>query len=545
MLTPEQERRAAEVFEALFDLDGAAREMALAAHAQTEPEVASRVRELLAAVADFEHAEPFEQPELPQPGDSIGPYHLDEQIGRGGYGVVFRASRQIGEARSTVAIKFLDAVIAGDEMRRRFDLEREVLAGLDHRSIARMLDGGTTQDGVPYLVMELVDGKPIDEYCDRHGLNVRQRLELFLEAAEAVEYAHRRQLLHRDLKPQNILVDGQGNVKVLDFGIAKLLSPRPGALELSRKAQSLFSLSHASPEQLTGDRQTVGTDIFSLGVILYQLLCGHLPFRQETRDLVAALELRQRQPSAPSSTTSGRLQRILKGDLDAIVLTALRTRPSDRYLSIDALRLDIERFLGGWPVDARPLGAGVRLVRWARRNPATSVVLAAALVLMAWGLHRSGTYFTAMATAQRDTRETLEFTRHLMTVDFATLELGMDAGKEELVRAQVAFLKAMSALPVGMRVEVEREMYAGYQQAARADWDLDHGQEAEALATAATDGFAALLNLFPVDRQLKRLYAGALRQRIEYRSALGMQAGAAADRTRLIEVEASYDRTPE
>jgi serine/threonine protein kinase len=364
------------------------------------------------------------------------------------------------------------------------------------------------------------------------------------------------------------MVDSRQGVKVLDFGIAKLLAPKPGTADLSRAKPSLFSLSHASPEQLAGVTQTVGTDIYSLGVLLYQLLCGYLPFPQETRDLVAALDSRQRQPTAPSkaifledqspdrisqfrNTRARHLQRILQGDLDAIVLTALRTRPSERYPSIAALRLDLQRFLAGAPVEALPLSTTVRVVRWMRRNPLTSALLAVAFVLMAIGAHRSGSYFTEMVRVQKETQETIAFSRDLLKLDLAKLRINLESAAETrpaidaLNGAHTRLLKALDSLPVGLRVELERELYDSYSQAADSAWNLNHHEQAEILSTAAVNGLSALLKLFPTDGQLKKLYGRTLQQRIRFRTELGLQAGAAEDRTRLVELEATYDRTPE
>ncbi len=212
-------------------------------------------------------------------GRRIGAYNIVQEIGRGGMGEVYRAGRADGQYEKQVAIKLVRGGYDTAAVLERFRHERQILASLDHPNIARLLDGGTTDDGTPYLVMELIEGTPIDQYCDAHNLNVRDRLRLFLQVCSAVQYAHQRLVIHRDIKPGNILVTGEGVPKLLDFGIAKLLDP---AADAATTVASPMTPEYASPEQIRGEPITTATDVYSLGVVLYQLLTGRSPYPKNT-----------------------------------------------------------------------------------------------------------------------------------------------------------------------------------------------------------------------------------------------------------------------
>ncbi|MCP4898670.1 MAG: serine/threonine protein kinase, partial [bacterium] len=293
-------------------------------------------------------------------GSLIGPYRIEKVIGSGGMGVVYLASRADDEYERRVAVKLLHAGQSHDELVRRFRKERQILAGLEHPNIAGMLDGGTTSDGRPYLAMEYVDGAPVDQYCEDHRLTVHERLLLVRKVCDAVAFAHRNFVVHRDLKPSNILITKEGEPKLLDFGIAKLLDPAviSGEDETTRTGMQLMSPHFASPEQIRSRPITTASDVYSLGVVLYQLLTGDLPRRFEDFSLAAIERELEREPIAPSAVVASdadaaRSRRRLAGDVDAIVLKALREEPEQRYGAVEHLSADLRRHLDGLPVRAR------------------------------------------------------------------------------------------------------------------------------------------------------------------------------------------------
>jgi serine/threonine-protein kinase len=322
------------------------------------------------------------------PGEVIGHWRIVGELGRGGMGAVFLAERADGAFEKQAALKIVKRGMDTDEILRRFEHERQILARLEHQNIAGLFDGGATDDGqLPYFVMELAQGDPIDEYCDTHRLSIRERLEMFRTVCDAVQYAHRNLVVHRDLKPGNILVvDGQ--VKLLDFGIAKLLAT-DGASVVGGVTQAYsqrLTPQYAAPEQVIGHVTTTATDVYSLGVILYELLCGHPPYAVEATSLLEVERVVCHEiPRAPSTTVArnaGASQAIadqravardaligqLHGDLDAICLKALRKEPGDRYDSAAALSADIQRHVTGIPVLARPQTRRYRIQKFVQRN---------------------------------------------------------------------------------------------------------------------------------------------------------------------------------
>jgi serine/threonine protein kinase/tetratricopeptide (TPR) repeat protein len=346
-------------------------------------------------------------------GRRIGPYQIVRELGRGGMGAVYLAARADDQYRRQTAIKLIRRGMDTDFLLRRFRNERQILAALDHPNIARLLDGGSTEDGRPYLVMEYVAGVPINEYCDRHSLDVEQRLRLFQDACAAVHYAHQRQVIHRDIKPSNILVAEGGGLKLLDFGIAKLLTPDLAAqtLDPTLSAMRLMTPAYASPEQIKGDTITGATDVYSLGVMLYELLTGHKPYRvrnQASHEITKAVL--EEEPLKPSTTITlteevqsgdgstpvtltpesvskiregslDRLRRRLRGDLDNIVLMALRKDPARRYASVEQFSEDIRRHLDGRPIVARKDTLGYRTAKFVRRNRVAVAVFVLTVVL--------------------------------------------------------------------------------------------------------------------------------------------------------------------
>lgn len=379
-------------------------------------------------------------------GQRIGPYTVLRRLGRGGMGDVYLAVRDKPFKRH-VALKVIRRSVAHKDAFVRFALERQILASLNHPHIARLYDGGVTDEGQPYLAMEHVEGQPITAYCDAHRLALRERLRLFQTVCEAVHHAHQNLIIHRDLKPSNILVTEAGDVKLLDFGIAKLLNPSlsPTPVPVTRTPWPVMTPEYTSPEQVRGDPLTTASDVYTLGVLLYEMLAGHRPYQvvgRPTHEIISIVC--EQEPERPSTrvahpeTITGpdgtetvirpedvgatrampveRLQRRLRGDLDTITLTALRKEPERRYRSAEQLAQDIERYLAGLPVTACPDTVWYRTRKFATRHRA--MLIAAALVFVSL----IGGFGTALwqaheARQERD-RARVEAQRAAATADF-------------------------------------------------------------------------------------------------------------------------------
>lgn len=346
-------------------------------------------------------------------GLRLGPWAVGRRIGAGGMGTVHEAVRADDEYRQRVAIKFLRRIAESEDDAHRFRTERQILASLQHPRIAALLDGGATPDGQPYFVMEFIDGEPITAWCDARRLDVPARLRLFLEVCDAVRTAHRQLVVHRDLKPSNILVTADGAVKLLDFGIAKLLVDHDDdAMARTAVGARAFTPEYASPEQLRGDPVGTTTDVYALGVLLFELLTGHRPFAL-TGLSAGAIERVVADTPAPrpsssidagraallSARTPSRARRSVAGDLDAVVGMALRKEPDRRYGSVDALMNDIARHLDGRPVMARPDSATYRIAKFVRRRRIEFAAASVALLSLAGGTT------AALVQAARATRE--------------------------------------------------------------------------------------------------------------------------------------------
>ena len=389
-------------------------ELLLAAHETESPLDGPAAAHLASLVPD------------PMRGRHIGPYRVLRELGRGGMGVVYLAERDDGQFRRRVAVKVLRASQDADELHQRFVAERQILASLNHPHIAQLLDGGVADGGLPYLVIEYVDGLPITEYCDRHQLDIPARLRLFREVCAAVCHAHQNLVLHRDLKPGNVLVTGDGHVKLLDFGIAKILNPSLSGVEqpVTRTAFRLMTPAYASPEQVRGDTLTTRSDVYALGLLLYELLAGRPAHRITTDSPREVFEVVcERDPQRPSDavtngahdadaprasdlaaargTTPERLRRQLRGDLDAIVAMALRKEPGRRHATPELLAADVGRYLEGLPVLAQRGSGWYRLEKFLRRHPAavTFAAGAAVLLIVAAGV---ALRLAAVATRERD-----------------------------------------------------------------------------------------------------------------------------------------------
>ncbi|HEX3126118.1 MAG TPA: tetratricopeptide repeat protein [Thermoanaerobaculia bacterium] len=353
-------------------------------------------------------------------GSRFGPYRIERLLSRGGMGTVYLATRDDGQFERRVALKLLHPGTDDPEDLQRFRAERQILARLEHPAIARLYDGGETEQGVPFLVLEYVEGLPLDDYCDHNRLEIDDRLRLFRRLLDAVSYAHQNLLVHRDLKPANILVTAEGEPKLLDFGIAKQLArEREGEPGLTRFR--MMTPGYASPEQVRGEAITTASDVYALGVVLYELLCGRSPYRLKhglPHELeMAILEQEPERPSQALDREDGppaeriaaarcmkprELRRQLRGDLDTIVLTALRKEPQRRYQSVIELAADIDRYLQEMPVSARPDKPLYRAGKFVRRHRLSVALTGLALILIA-GLFISLVQQRRRVERERDT----------------------------------------------------------------------------------------------------------------------------------------------
>jgi eukaryotic-like serine/threonine-protein kinase len=362
-------------------------------------------------------------------GRKIGPYRIIREVGRGGMGAVYLAARADDTYRKLVAAKLILRGHDTDDIIQRFRSERQILATLDHPNITRLLDAGSTDDGLPFLVMEYIEGEPIDQYCDARKLNVTGRLKLFQSVCAAVRYAHQNLVIHRDIKPGNVLVTKEGVPRLLDFGIAKLLAPGSEARGPTLTIARRLTPEYASPEQVRGEAITTATDIYSLGVLLYRLLTGHSPYHVSTssatelehaiceqdperpsiaisrEQIGASPDERERvTPQSVSATREGtqdKLRHRLQGDLDNIVLMAMRKEPQRRYASAEQLSEDISRHLANQPVIARPDTAGYRAAKFVVRHRLGVAAATIVFVSLTGGI-AAALWQAHIATQQRD-----------------------------------------------------------------------------------------------------------------------------------------------
>lgn len=371
----------------------------------------------------------------------VGPYRLLRLLGRGGMGSVYLAARE-ENFEQRVALKILSPGLASSESVQRFEAERQILARLEHPNIARLLDGGTSADGLPYFAMEVVEGLSIDLYCDEQGLGIRERLRLFLDLCSALQLAHQSLVVHRDLKPGNILVDRAGVPKLLDFGIAKLL--HADGAPPTQTAQA-FTLYYASPEQLQGEPIGTTSDVYSLAVVMYQVLTGHLPGKLEGRshfEMMRAICEEETPPASQSveeAPTPGAVEtkawrRQLAGDVDAILARALRKEPAQRYASVQDLAADIRRYLDHHPVLARQGNWSYRLGKFLRRHR-LAVASVAIMILLALGFTK------ALMDKKRETeiaRDRAEGVSNFLIDLFQAAAPDQPAGEEPTLRQLLA-----------------------------------------------------------------------------------------------------------
>ncbi|PYS56886.1 MAG: hypothetical protein DMF74_27470 [Acidobacteria bacterium] len=424
----------------------------------------------------------------------VGPYKIIRELGRGGVGSVYLGERDDDQYRQQVAVKLIRRGMDTDFVVRRFRNERQILAALDHPNIARLLDGGTTENDRPYLVMEYVEGLPVDHYCDLHTLDTEDRLKLFQRVCAAVHYAHQHLVIHRDIKPTNILVTKEGVPKLLDFGIAKLLTPELAAqtLDPTLTAMRLLTPAYASPEQIKGQPITTATDVYSLGVLLHELLTGHKPYRVDSRAPLEVMKaVLEKEPTKPSTAvmitettgsgngsasialtpdlvsktrdaTPDRLRRRLRGDLDNIVLTALRKDPQRRYASVQQFSEDIRRHLKGLPVIARADTFGYRATKFIRRNRISVAAAAMVLITLVGGI---------IAVNQQRRRAERRFNdvrklAHSVVFDYhdAIADLpGSTPARQRMVKDALEYLDSLANEASGDRT-LQRELATAYRK---------------------------------------------------------------------------------
>ena len=477
-------RRVREIFDAVIDTPVAERAAMLDLLSSDDPALRREVEELLTTAegtitglrSQFTPAPGRDAASLV--GQRLGAYDVVRLIGMGGMGAVYEAVRGDDQYRKRVAIKVVQRGIDSDSTLARFRRERQILASLEHPNIATLLDGGVTSDGRPYLVMEYVDGEPITRWCDAHATSVRDRIALFRQVCAAVRYAHKNLVVHRDLKPGNILVAHDGTAKLLDFGIAKLLATGDeddSALPLTRGGAAAFTPEYASPEQIRGDVLSTASDVYSLGVVLFELLCGRRPYRPRSlaQSLVetelAVLEQPVPRSSAvitdprrPSAAASGdRLRRTLRGELDNIALTALRREPAERYGSVEALDDDLQRYLDGEPVRAHRDWAGYRVRKFVQRN--TAVVVASGLVVVALV---GGVITTAIQSHRAHLAQVKEqHVNSFLTTLLSSIKPvtgGRDVTANELLDAATRRLEVDRDTPPDIRAELQAVLSLSY-----------------------------------------------------------------------------------
>lgn len=473
-------------------------------------------------------------------GRRFGPYEVTRLIGTGGMGSVYQAERVDGQFRKQAALKLVTPDAAAPHATERFLQERETLAALDHPNIVKLLDGGVTEEGLPYFLMDYVEGTPIDEYCNTHKLGIEQRLRLFLQVCDAVQYAHRALIVHRDIKPRNILVTAEGVPKLLDFGIAKLMrgARERGTAQVSEMTQVFrtFTLEYASPEQLCTGPMTVAVDIYALGVLLYELLAGRWPYAVETPSEVAlAYAICELQPEKPSeavfrkdpaeiaaqrSATPEKLRQSIAGDLDAIILKAIQKQPEQRYSSCSGLAADIERHLAWKPVEARTHTFGYLLGRLARRNRAAFTAAALAVLILIAGVagivRQSRVAETQRALAERRFNELRGL---LGTFLFEVHDSIRDMPGSAYARSQIigktseylSWLAAESNTDVGLQLDLA-DAYIKLAGTQGSPYEMNQGSTRKALETYAKARAAAesVLRNYPGHPRARRYAALAI-----------------------------------
>lgn len=565
----ERWKRLSPLLDILLELEPEARAHRLESLRAQDPETAKELEALLTLEEDdagFMEAPLLEKPHIGlQTGTLVGPYRLEELLGEGGMGLVWLASRADGLYQRRVALKLLRPGLADPNLRLRFTREREILARLEHPNIARLLDAGVGQGNQPYLALEYVEGTPITEYCWANTLSVDEILALFRQVCEAVSHAHANLIVHRDLKPSNILVTPNREVRLLDFGIAKLLDESEPVPVQPRTEVRAFTLHYAAPEQIRGEPVTTMTDVYSLGVVLYELLTGTKPYRLRRQSDAewerAILAVEPLKPSVAAQRTTGgarnecpnvrRVGRRLAGDLDNIVLKALQKAPEQRYPSVEALSRDLQRHIDGRPVQARAQSLGYRARKYLSRHRwaltlggAVTLILVAALSASLWQSRqamREAERAQAMQNFVIGLFDNADSTQQGNTFDARELLVaGERRGERELARQPLAhaeLLGVIARLRIGLGDY--REALALLQRQQRllvANGSLSPGLQLEsatqrgrvlALLGRPRDCIDAMI---PLESQVSRLQLQLPKQAAEFLSQDGRCRRAVADR---------------
>ncbi|HEX4629679.1 MAG TPA: protein kinase [Chthoniobacterales bacterium] len=481
-LTAERWQQAKAIVAAALDEESSTARAALVAErCGSDEELLREVESLLeqtsGSLDKFENASLSlrRRPTTLAPGLRIGAYAIVRELGRGGMGAVYLAQRADGVFDKQVAIKVLKRGTDTDEILRRFNAERQILARLDHPNITRLIDAGTTGDGLPYVVMDYVVGKPITEYAREKQLSVTERLKLFRSVCSAVTYAHQNLIVHRDLKPTNIFVTETGEVRLLDFGIAKLLSDAEGSgIDLTITALRVMTPDYASPEQIKGELISTSSDVYSLGVCLYELLTGARPYKltRKTSDELsrAICDQEPQRPSTAVTKADGKSRieirdsKILRGDLDNIVLKALRKDPSRRYPSVDQFSEDIRRHLEGLPVLARRDTPAYRASKFVQRHKvgvALATVFVLALVSGTIAIAREAHLARQRFKDVRELAHSVLFDYH----DAIAALPGSTSVRQRLVKDALAYLNKLSRR-AGNDTSLLRELAGAYEKVA-------------------------------------------------------------------------------
>lgn len=475
----ERWQRLSPLLDALLELPADQREEHLRTLRLEDPALATELGHLLtldAGDASFLDTPAMVLPTGATSGARLGPYRLERLLGEGGMGQVWLAERADGMYERKVALKLLRPGLANPELRQRFNREREILARFAHPHIARLLDAGIDHNGQPYLALEYVEGEPITSYCQSRQLDIAARLDLFRQVCEAVSHAHANLIVHRDLKPSNILVTPAGHVRLLDFGIAKLLDVQPLPVEQTRTGVRAFTLHYAAPEQIRGEPVTTMTDVYSLGVVLYELLTGSKPYllkRQTDAEWEEAIldgvpqkpsqAAARAEPEACRPYSPARLARELAGDLDNIALKALAKHPTRRYVSAEALSHDLLCYLRGRPVQARGESLGYRTRKYLQRHRwaigagvAILVVLSAALGVVGWQAQRALREAARAQAMQRFVTELFQDAGSSSSTPIdlrSLLDMGIQRGERSLARqpeARAELYGAVAQLRLGL-----------------------------------------------------------------------------------------------
>ena len=478
-ITPENWQRVKQIAADALELAPDARAAFVQQSCVGHSELLAEVESLLA----IDDSDSFLEPE--RPPDRVGVYRIMREIGRGGMGVVYQGDRDDGLFQQRVAIKVVHRGMDTSAVLRRFALERQILARLEHPNIARLLDGGETSDGRPYFVMEYLEAEPLLAYCRRQQLSINRRLDLFITVCEAVEHAHLHLVLHRDLKPGNILVTAEGTPKLLDFGIAKLLQNDGTALATEVGLRALTP-QYASPEQISGEPLTTASDVYALGLLLYELLAEGPPYEVPAAGAAAQMQIVcERQPPRPSDVAPSAVARKIRGDLDNVVLKSLEKDPARRYSRAADLADDLRRYRDNRPVLARPAGVLYRTGKFASRHWRTLTIAAVVLIVLTGAIAQALIQGRRAARRFQDVRQMSN--SFLFEFHDAIAKLpGSTPARELVVKRALQYLDGLSREAAG-DLDLKKELAESYLRIANVQGDANYtanlGKTAEAITS--------------------------------------------------------------